>query len=64
LLWNLGVIALLIAIPVSCVLWMTAVPGRSHVGPLPPLTPEQAQFASPYLESYHAGSESYPALPA
>ena len=44
--WNLGVIALLIAIPVSCVLWMTSVPGRSHAGPLPPLPREQAQLAA------------------
>ena len=41
----IGALALLIVLPVAGVLWMTAVPGRSHTGPLPPLTPDQAQLA-------------------
>ncbi len=45
LMWILGVLALVILLPVAGVLWMTAVPGRSHAGPLPPLTPDQAQLA-------------------
>jgi hypothetical protein len=31
---------------VGAVLWMTAVPGRMHEGPLPPLTHEQAELAA------------------
>jgi Zn-dependent M28 family amino/carboxypeptidase len=36
---------LLVGLSVGGVLWMTSVPGRSHEGPLPPLTPEQVQLA-------------------
>ena len=32
--------------PVVAVLWMTAVPGRSYVGPLPQLTPSQERVAA------------------
>src|SRR4028119_541463 len=45
MLWALGAVALLISLPVAAVLWMTSVPGRSHAGPLPPLTPDQRQLA-------------------
>lgn len=41
----LAVALLLLASPVVALLWMTAVPGQSWSGPLPPLTPEQAQLA-------------------
>lgn len=40
-----GVIGVLVVLPVSVLLWMTAVPGTSHAGPLPPLTQEQAGMA-------------------
>jgi hypothetical protein len=46
LLTLLIVFAVLIALPVGAVLWMTAVPGRSHAGALPPLTPDQARLAA------------------
>jgi Peptidase family M28 len=45
-LWILGALGLLLALPVAGVLRMTAVPGRSHTGPLPPLTPDQAALAA------------------
>ncbi len=54
MLWLLGVLAILIALPVAGVLWMTAVPGRSHNGPLPPLTPDQAQLAARLQEHVRA----------
>ena len=54
MLWTLGAVALLIALSVVGVLWMTAVPGRSHAGPLPPLTPDQAQLASRLQEHVRA----------
>jgi hypothetical protein len=44
MLWILGAPAILIGLLVAGVLWMTAVPGRSHTGPLPPLTPDQVQL--------------------
>lgn len=44
--WILGAFALLIILPVAAVLWMTSVPGRSHAGPLPPLTSEQVELAA------------------
>jgi hypothetical protein len=44
LLALLGVILLLFALPAAALLWMTSVPGHSYAGPLPPLTPEQAQL--------------------
>ena len=46
LLWLIGTLALLVVALVVGVLWMTAVPGRSHAGPLPPLTPEQFELSS------------------
>jgi hypothetical protein len=45
MLWILGAPAILIGLLVAGVIWMTAVPGRSHTGPLPPLTPDQVQLA-------------------
>lgn len=35
------------ALIVGAVLWMTAVPGRSYEGPMPPLTAEQGELATP-----------------
>lgn len=35
----------LFAAPVAALLWMTAVPGKSWQGPLPPLTPAEADLA-------------------
>src|SRR5215213_6191126 len=46
LLWLIGTLALLVVALVVGVLWMTAVPGRSHAGPLPPLKPEQVELAA------------------
>jgi hypothetical protein len=40
-----GVLFLLLGLPTAVLLWMTAVPGRSFAGPLPPLTPAQAALA-------------------
>ena len=45
-LWLLGTLTLLVILLVAGVLWMTSVPGRSHAGLLPPLTPEQVQLAA------------------
>ena len=42
----IGALALLVVLPIAGVLWMTAVPGRSHTGPLPPLTPDQVHLAA------------------
>ena len=36
---------LLFAAPAVALLWMTAVPGRSHSGPLPPLQPQEESLA-------------------
>jgi hypothetical protein len=41
----LTIVLALFAAPVLALLWMTAVPGRSYSGPLPPLTQEQAALA-------------------
>jgi hypothetical protein len=46
LLWILSALGLLVTLPVAGMLWMTAVPGRSHAGPLPPLTPDQVELAA------------------
>ena len=55
MLWMLGAFGLLlVALPVAGVLWMTAVPGRSHAGALPPLTPEQIELAA-RLQDTRAG---------
>ncbi len=43
--WFFSVLALVIVTLVAGVLWMTAVPGRSHSGPLPPLPSEQVELA-------------------
>jgi Peptidase family M28 len=53
-LWILGALGLLVALPVAGVLWMTAVPGRSHAGPPPPLTPDQAALAARLQEHVRA----------
>ncbi|MGA1849334.1 MULTISPECIES: hypothetical protein [Sphingobium] len=37
----IAAILLIIAAPIAILFWMTAVPGRSHQGPLPRLTTEQ-----------------------
>jgi hypothetical protein len=42
----LGVLSAIVLLPIGAVLWMTSVPGRSFEGPLPPLTPAQADSAS------------------
>ncbi|MDF7774485.1 M20/M25/M40 family metallo-hydrolase [Sphingomonas sp. AOB5] len=42
----LALVALIFATPVLALLWMTAVPGRSHEGPLPALTPAQVQLST------------------
>ena len=55
--WLLGAFVLLAApafLAVVAVLWMTSVPGRSHSGPLPPLTPEQARLAARLREHVQA----------
>lgn len=39
-------VATLFLAPVALILWMTAVPGQSHQGPLPPLTPQDAALAA------------------
>jgi hypothetical protein len=44
--WLIGVLAFLVVLAVSGLLWMTSVPGRSHEGPLPPLTPDQVQLTA------------------
>ena len=54
LLWILGALGLLAALPVAGVLWMTAVPGRSHAGPLPPLAPDQIGLAARLREHVRA----------
>ncbi|MCW3849192.1 M28 family peptidase [Sphingomonas sp. LB-2] len=42
---GLGIVLALFASPVIVLLWMTAVPGHTYAGPLPPLTPAQSQLA-------------------
>ena len=44
--WTIAVLASLAGLVVAGVLWMTSVPGRSHDGPLPALTPEQVQLVA------------------
>jgi hypothetical protein len=41
----LFVLGLLIGLPATALMWMTAVPGRSWNGPLPPLAPAEAALA-------------------
>jgi len=36
----------LVVLPIATILWMTAVPGHSHAGPLPPLDAGQRQIAA------------------
>lgn len=50
----LTVFTLLFAIPAGALLWMTSVPGRSHQGPLPPLTAEQGELATRLKGHVHA----------
>ena len=53
--WILGALGLLLlALLVAGVLWMTAVPGRSHAGPLPPLTPDQIELTAGLEEHVRA----------
>ena len=40
------VFMLLFVLPASILMWMTSVPGRSHQGPLPPLTESERQLAA------------------
>ena len=54
LLWILGALAFPVILLVAGVLWMTAVPGRSHAGPLPPFTPDQEQLAGRLREHVRA----------
>jgi len=54
-LWILGALGLLLlTLPVAGVLWMTAVPGHSHAGPLPPLTPDQLELSARLQEHVRA----------
>jgi Peptidase family M28 len=46
MIWTLVALALIAGFAVGGVKWMTSVPGRSHGGPLPPLTPEQIDLAA------------------
>jgi Peptidase family M28 len=46
MIWTLVALALIAGLAVGGVRWMTAVPGQSHEGPLPPLTPEQIDLAA------------------
>ncbi|MGH6616720.1 M28 family peptidase [Sphingomonas sp.] len=41
-----SIVAAIFLLPVAVVLWMTAVPGISHTGTLPPLTADQAVMAA------------------
>jgi len=44
-------VAALVGLPVGGFLWMTSVPGNSHAGPLPPMTPEHALLAGRLRET-------------
>ncbi|HEX8257063.1 MAG TPA: M28 family peptidase [Allosphingosinicella sp.] len=46
LLALLAILLLLVALPAGALLWMTSVPGRSHSGPLPPLSSAEAGLAA------------------
>jgi hypothetical protein len=59
MLWILGGLLLLVSIPVGAVLWMTAVPGRSHSGSLAPLSPTETELAA-RLESHVRAVASVP----
>jgi hypothetical protein len=48
LVWFFSVLALVIVTLVAGVLWMTAVPGRSHSGPLPALTLSKSNSPASY----------------
>ena len=54
MLWLLETLVLAIVTLVAGVLWMTAVPGRSHAGPLPPLAPEEVELAARLREHVQA----------
>ncbi|WP_272625005.1 M28 family peptidase [Sphingomonas sp. QA11] len=43
---SLAIVTAIFLLPVLALLWLTAVPGTSHAGPLPPLTPAEAQLAA------------------
>ena len=45
MMWILGAVTLVIALPIAALLWMTAVPGASHSGPLPALDSDQVALA-------------------
>ena len=42
---GFGFLLLLFALPIGLFVWMTAVPGQSYPGPLPPLTSDQSRLA-------------------
>ena len=46
MLWSIAALAAIAALATGGVLWMTSVPGVSHEGPLPPLTPDQTHLAA------------------
>jgi hypothetical protein len=46
MIWILVALVVIVGLPLGGVLWMTSVPGRSHDGPLPPLTSEQIESAA------------------
>jgi hypothetical protein len=54
-----AVLAVLLGLPTLALLWMTAVPGRSFAGPLPPLGPAETALV-PRLASHVAAIASGP----
>ncbi|MEO9130486.1 MAG: M28 family peptidase [Sphingomonas sp.] len=52
-------LVMLVGLPVAAILWMTAVPGRSWIAPLPPLDPGQQQIAT-NLEAHVRAIASVP----
>ena len=58
MLWILAALGVLLTLPVAGVLWMTSVPGQSHAGPLPPITPDQAQLSERLQEHVRAIASS------
>lgn len=56
--WSIFLL-LLIGVPLSTLLWMTAVPGHSYTGPLPPPDPAQKQLAA-RLETHVRAIASVP----
>lgn len=43
---SLAIVTAIFLLPVLALLWLTAVPGISYAGPLPPLAPAEAQLAA------------------